>query len=508
MSVPAHEIPAALGLAGLLDGYAAVPPALDRVVTAVCDDSREVVPGAVFFARRGRRVDARRFVTGAIASGAAAVVVEGEPVPARLTGGAAIITVSDVMGAIGHAASRFYGEPSRNLSVAAVTGTNGKTSVAHLAARGCGDRCALMGTLGAGRPGALEPATLTTPGAIEIHRRLAELRDAGFDTLVMEVSSQALDQRRTEGVCIDTAVFTNLSRDHLDYHPCMDSYARAKASLFETPGLARAVVNTDDPFGRRLIGSLPAGVEPFGLALGADRASAGPLPATEGGTPAAVRGRITGERGGLTLEIVSPWGRGTLATRLLGRFNAYNLLAAVAVACLHGHRFDTVLARLDGAGPITGRMQPLGGGSRPLVVIDYSHTPDALRCALAALGPACEGTLWCVFGCGGERDRGKRPEMARAAEAGAGAVVVTDDNPRGEDGDAIVAGVLAGFAGPGAVHVERDRERAIRHAVSRAGAGDVVLIAGKGHETWQECGGVRRPFSDLAAVRRALEAWR
>ena len=501
MSVPARKMPAAPGLAALLEGYAPIPATLDRVVTAVCDDSREVVPGALFFARRGRRVDARRFVSGAVAAGIGAVVVEGARAPVRLDRGAAIVRTPDVAGALGHAASRFHGEPSASLSVAAITGTNGKTSVAHLAARGCGDRCALMGTLGAGRPGALEPATLTTPGAIEIHRRLAELRDAGFDTFVMEVSSQALDQRRIEGVCIDTAVFTNLSRDHLDYHPCMDSYGRAKASLFETPGLARAVVNVDDPFGRRLIGSLPAGVEPFGLALGGDRPPSG-------SPPAAVRGRIAGERGGLALEIASPWGRGTLSTRLVGRFNAYNLLAAVAVACLHGHRFGTVLARLDGAAPVRGRMQPLGGGSHPLVIIDYSHTPDALRCALAALGPACEGTLWCVFGCGGERDRGKRPEMARAAEAGAGAVVVTDDNPRGEDGDAIVAGVLAGFAEPGAVHVERDRERAIRHAVSRAGAGDVVLVAGKGHETWQECGGVRRPFSDLAAARRALEAWR
>ena len=505
--MPARKMPAAPGLAALLEGYVPIPAALDRVVTAVCDDSREVVPGALFFARRGRRVDARRFVAGAVAAGAGAVVVEGRPAPARFDRGAVIVRTTDVAGALGHAASRFHGDPSASLSVAAVTGTNGKTSVSHLAARGCGDRCALMGTLGAGRPDALEPARLTTPGAIEIQRRLAELRDAGFDTLVMEVSSQALDQRRTKGLRIDTAVFTNLSRDHLDYHPCMDSYARAKASLFEAPGLARAVVNTDDPFGRRLVRSLPAGVEPVALTLGGDRSPSGALPEAAGGAPG-VRGRITGERGGLSLEIASPWGRGTLATRLIGRFNAYNLLAAVGVACLHGHRFDTVLARLDGAGPIPGRMQPLGGGSRPLVIIDYSHTPDALRCALAALGPACEGTLWCVFGCGGERDRGKRPEMAKAAEAGAGAVVVTDDNPRDEDGDAIVAGVLAGFAEPGAVHVERDRERAIRHAVSRAGAGDVVLIAGKGHETWQECDGVRRPFSDLAAARRALEAWR
>ena len=208
MTVPAHEIPAAPWLGALLDGYAAVPPALDRAVTAVCDDSREVGPGAVFFARRGRRVDARRFVAGAIASGAAAVVVEGRATPARLAEGAAVIAVSDIVDAIGHAASRFYGEPSRDLSVAAVTGTNGKTSVTHLTAQACGDRCALMGTLGTGRPGTLDAARLTTPGAIEIHRRLAGLRDAGFDMLAMEASSHALDQRRIEAVRIDTAVFT------------------------------------------------------------------------------------------------------------------------------------------------------------------------------------------------------------------------------------------------------------------------------------------------------------
>ena len=507
MSVPAHEIPAALGLAALLDGYAAVPPALDRAVTAVCDDSREVVPGAVFFARRGRCVDARRFVTGAIASGAAAVVVEGEPVPARLTGGAAVITVSDVMGAIGHAASRFYGEPSRDLSVAAVTGTNGKTSVTHLTARACGDRCALMGTMGAGRPGMLDTARLTTPGTIEIHRRLAQLRAAGFDMLAMEASSHALDQRRLEAVRIDTAVFTGLGRDHLDYHPCMDAYARAKASLFETPGLAHAVINADDPFGRTLIDSLSSGVEPVVLTLGGD-----PVPTdlrrAGGGAMPVVRGRITGERRGVSIEVASPWGGGVLATRLIGRLNARNLLATVAVACLHGHRLDAVLDRLDGAGPIPGRMQPLGGGAHPLVVIDYSHTPDALHNALAALRPICEGALWCVFGCGGERDRGKRPRMADAAQKGADRIVVTDDNPRGEDGDAIVADVLAGFADPGAVRVERDREQAIRHAVAQARAGDVVLIAGKGHEVYQEYDGVRRPFSDLAVVRRALEARR
>ena len=500
MIVPACKTSTCPSLATLLEGYAPIPCGYDRVVTAVCDDSRAVAPGAVFFARRGLRVDASRFAKGAIASGAAAVVVEGGPTSVRLDAGAVVVAIRDVAGAIGHAASRFYADPSEHLCVAAVTGTNGKTSVTHLTARACGDRCAVMGTLGAGRPGKLESVTLTTPGPIEIHRRLAALRDAGIDMLAMEVSSHALDQRRIEAVDIDTAVFTNLSRDHLDYHPDMDAYARAKASLFETPGLAHAVVNADDRFGRELIGSMPAGIESVAVTLGDERSFTASTPS--------VRGLVIEERQGLSLQVASPWGSGTLATRLVGRFNAYNLLAALAVACLHGHRLDTVLRRLDGAEPIAGRMQRMGGGSQPLVVVDYSHTPDALRSALAALRPLCEGALWCVFGCGGERDRGKRPQMAEAVERGADRIIVTDDNPRGEDGDGIVADILGGFGRPGLVEVERDRERAIHRAIAGARSPDVVLIAGKGHEASQERDGARVPFSDVAVARRALEARR
>ena len=497
--MPARETSTCPGLGLLLDGYASIPPGLDRGVTAVCDDSRAVVPGALFFARRGLRVDASRFADGAIASGAAAIVVEGGPAPVRFDAGAVVVRTPDVAGAIGHAASRFYGAPSKQLSVVAVTGTNGKTSVTHLTARACGDRCAVMGTLGAGPPGALESVALTTPGPIEIHRRFAALRDTGIDMLVMEASSHALDQRRIEAVDVDTAVFTNLSRDHLDYHSDMDAYGRAKASLFQVPGLAHAVVNTDDRFGRELIGSMPADIEPVALTLGDGRPAnvAAPI----------VQGRITEERQGLSLDVVSPWGNGTLTTRLLGRFNAYNLLAAVAVACLHGHRLDAVLQRLQGTEPIVGRMQRMGGGSRPLVVVDYSHTPDALRRALAALRPVCEGALWCVFGCGGERDRGKRPQMAEAAQGGADRIIVTDDNPRGESGDAIVAHIMEGFARPGAVQIERDRGQAIHRAITGARVPDVVLIAGKGHEVSQERDGARLPFSDVAVARHVLEAW-
>ena len=500
MTVPATRASAIPSLAALLDGYASIPAGLDRPVTAVCDDSRAVVPGALFFARRGLRLDASRFAGAAAAAGAAAVVVEGDSAPQRLDAGAVFVGIADVAGAIGWAASRFHGDPSADLSIAAVTGTNGKTTVTHLAARGCGNGCAVMGTLGAGRPGMLETVGLTTPGAIEAHRRMAEMRDAGFDALAMEVSSHALDQRRIEAVRVDTAVFTNLSRDHLDYHPDMDAYARAKASLFDTPGLSHAVINTDDRHGRNLIGSLPAGVESVALTLGDGRRPDAVAPA--------VRARVAGEAPGLSLEITSPWGHGTLATRLLGRFNAYNLMAAVAVACLHGHRFDTVLDRLGGVSPPVGRMQPMGGGSRPLVVVDYSHTPDALGNALAALGPLCEGTLWCVFGCGGERDRGKRPQMAEAAQNGADRIVVTDDNPRSEDGDAIVADIIEGFSEPGRVDVERDRARAIHRAIGRARPADIVLIAGKGHETSQERDGDRLPFSDTAVAGHALEVWR
>ena len=500
MTVPARDTSTGPRLGALLEGYVSIPPGLDTVVTAVCDDSRAVAPGALFFARRGLRIDAARFARDAIASGAAAVVVEGGPGPVRCEDGAVVLGSPDVAGALGHAASRFYADPSRRLSVAAVTGTNGKTSVAHLAARACGDRCAVMGTLGAGPPDRLETVSLTTPGPIEIHRRLAALADAGFDTLVMEVSSHALDQRRIEAVDVDTAVFTNLERDHLDYHPDMDAYARAKASLFDVADLAHAAVNIDDPFGRVLVGSVAPGIEAVALTLADAPARAASAPA--------VRGRITGERQGLSLDVASPWGSGSLATRLLGRFNAYNLLAAVAIACLHGHRLDAVLRRLHGAEPIAGRMQPMGGGSRPLVVVDYSHTPGALRNALAALDPLCEGDLWCVFGCGGERDRGKRPQMAEAAQGGADRIIVTDDNPRGEDGDRIVADILEGFAHPHDVQVERDRGRAIHRAISAARPPDVVLIAGKGHEAHQERNGERFPFNDAAVARGVLEAWR
>ncbi|WP_197019072.1 UDP-N-acetylmuramoyl-L-alanyl-D-glutamate--2,6-diaminopimelate ligase [Thioalkalivibrio sp. HK1] len=501
-------------LAYLLEGHALIPPAFDRGISQVCDDSREVIPGALFFARRGGRVDARRFVADAIGSGAKAVVIEGDQANPCWDRGAVVVGVADIVGAIGHAADRFHDHPSRHLKVAAITGTNGKTSVAYLAALGGGERWAFLGTLGSGTPDRIEDSPLTTPGTIEIQKRLARFRDRGFAHVALEASSHALEQRRLEGVSIRTAAFTNLSRDHLDYHRTMEDYARAKSSLFDIMDLEYAVINRDDPHGSKLLETLAPRMDCVAITLD-DSRSLDPKSRL-------VRGRISSPRQddplrspatesalpGLSLEIDSPFGRGRLDTRLIGAFNAYNLLIAITIACLHGHPFEDVIRRLTGAGAVSGRMQALGGGSKPLAVIDYAHTPEALLFALKALRSTVPGTLWCIFGCGGERDRGKRAQMARAAQAVADRVIVSDDNPRGEDADAIVADILGGFEAPEAVIVERDRALAIRHAIESAHAGDAVLIAGKGHENWQEIGGHRRPFSDLEQAHRALDAKR
>ncbi|MBF2758820.1 MAG: UDP-N-acetylmuramoyl-L-alanyl-D-glutamate--2,6-diaminopimelate ligase [Ectothiorhodospiraceae bacterium AqS1] len=515
-SVPA-EASASLRLARLLEGHASIPPAFDREIGAICDDSREVIPGALFFARRGQRVDARRFVAQAIDSGAGAVVIEGEAAKPDRDRGAVVVRVADIVGAIGHAADRFYGRPSKAMGVAAITGTDGKTSVAYLTALGGGERWSFLGTLGSGSPDCIEasPLTtpLTTPGTIELQKRLAMLRDRGFAHVALEASSHALDQRRLEGLSIRTAAFTNLSRDHLDYHPTMEAYARAKSSLFDIAGLEHAVINRDDAHGERLLATLSPRMDCVAITVDDPR----PFDAKS----RLVRGRILGEgRGhalasasesaitGLSLEIDSPFGKGRLDTRLIGAFNAHNLLIAITIACLHGQPFEDVIRRLTGANAVSGRMQALGGGSLPLAVIDYAHTPKALHFALESLRSMVPGTLWCVFGCGGERDRGKRAQMAQAAEGIADRVIVCDDNPRSEDGDAIVADILGGFEALDRVIVERDRALAIRQAIAGASAGDAVLIAGKGHENWQEKGGRRRPFSDLEKARQALDAKR
>jgi UDP-N-acetylmuramoyl-L-alanyl-D-glutamate--2,6-diaminopimelate ligase len=381
------------------------------------------------------------------------------------------------------------------MTLVGVTGTNGKTSTVQLLAQAWtlqGMRAGSVGTLGAGLHGAVVPTGFTTPLVLQLHALLAELRDAGAQAVAMEVSSHALDQGRVDGVHFDVAVFTNLTRDHLDYHGTMDAYGAAKARLFAWPGLRAAVINLDDPFGRALLAALPAGVRGVGL--------------SSRGAQAEVRAEnIALEPGGIAFDLLLGDARHSVRSTLLGRFNVDNLLAVAGVLHALGQPASAVVDVLERLQPVAGRMNSFGGGAKPLVVVDYAHTPDALEQALATLRAHAPTQLVCVFGCGGERDRGKRPQMAAIAEAGADRVIVTDDNPRNEDGDEIVAEIVAGFARPQAVEVERDRARAIARAIGEAGPRDIVLIAGKGHEPYQDIGGVRHAFDDALVARTVLE---
>ncbi|HMA11643.1 MAG TPA: UDP-N-acetylmuramoyl-L-alanyl-D-glutamate--2,6-diaminopimelate ligase, partial [Steroidobacteraceae bacterium] len=394
---------------------------------------------------------------------------------------------------IGEIAAHVYGDASRALHMVGVTGTNGKTSVAHWIAQAfsqLGRKTAIIGTVGNGFPDALVPALNTTPDAIELQQRLALYRQQGAAACAMEVSSHGLVQGRLNGTRFDIAVLTNLSRDHLDYHGDMDSYAAAKARLFAWPGLDCAVLNVDDAFGRRLEGEArSARVAGYGFQRGA-----------------VVGDRLRISQAGLHLHVHTDWGDADLDAPLLGRFNAANLLAVLATLLVSGVKLDDACKALPHITPPPGRMQTLGGEGHPLVVVDYAHTPDALDKVLATLREIVGGgRLICVFGCGGNRDRGKRPLMGQAVARGADEVWVTSDNPRNEDPRHIIDDILAGMGGK--PHAEPDRARAIFEAIGNAHQGDVVLIAGKGHEDYQEVAGERLPFSDVAVAKKALEAW-
>jgi UDP-N-acetylmuramoyl-L-alanyl-D-glutamate--2,6-diaminopimelate ligase len=343
----------------------------------------------------------------------------------------------------------------------------------------------------------LRESGLTTPDAVSVHRRLAEARDAGAKTLGMEVSSHALDQERVAGVRFDTAVFTNLTRDHLDYHGTLEAYGEAKARLFATPGLANAVINARDSFGRSLAGRIGPDVN-LVLCSTTNELWAEP------GTGWIRLPELRATTAGLSLHVESSWGAGTLRSRLIGEFNAENLLAVLGVLLGWNVPLQQALVALAACGAPPGRMEAFGGGAQPLALVDYAHTPDALAKVLDAARAHARGRLFCVFGCGGDRDPGKRPLMGAAAEAHADVVVLTDDNPRSEPPRAILEQILAGMREGASAHVIADRADAIHYALTEADAGDVVVIAGKGHEEYQIVGGEYRPFSDRQVVLDAL----
>jgi UDP-N-acetylmuramoyl-L-alanyl-D-glutamate--2,6-diaminopimelate ligase len=489
----------AMRLDELLRGIAEVPRGGDIVVSGLTQDSRAVRAGDAFVALQGAKAHGIRFAPMALERGAVAVLAEKAGDGRRETGGeTSVVWIDHLRTHLGEIAARFFGRPSETMALVGVTGTNGKTSTVQLLAQAfttLGHRAATIGTLGAGLHGAVEAGERTTPDVISVQALLAQFRDAGATHVAMEVSSHALDQHRVDAVAFDVAVFTNLTRDHLDYHGTMEAYGAAKARLFAWPGLSAAVINADDAFGRELAAKLPSSVQKLRYAVANDDAE---LRASEVRTHAE----------GLDFQLRTPWGSGSVRSRLLGRFNVANLLAVAGALGVLDVPFEQIRGVLETLEPVTGRMNRLGGGACPLVVVEYAHTPDALQQALTTLRAHCEGKLICVFGAGGDRDAGKRPQMGAIAESHADVCIVTDDNPRGEDGDAIVAGILSGIAQPQRVRVMRDRARAIELALQEARAGDVVLIAGKGHESYQESGGVKRPFDDFAVARSALEAQR
>ena len=484
-------------LLGIADAQAAAAAGAGHiVVSGLALDSRQVQRGDAFVALRGGRAHGIEFAAAAIQRGARVVLAEA---PAFDTPplDAPLLWVDDLRAQVGEIAARFYGRPAEALRVIGITGTNGKTSCVQLLAQALtllGHRAASIGTLGAGVHGELHQGERTTPDAISVQRLLGEFRDAGVSHVAMEVSSHALEQGRVAAVEFELAAFTNLTRDHLDYHGSMEAYGAAKAKLFAWPGLQAAAINVDDAFGQQLAAQLPASVR--ALRLSVDAAAEADVVATDVVTSAQ----------GLAFRLRTPWGAHAVRSRLLGRFNVANLLVVAAGLGALGEPFERIVAAIEALQPVNGRMNRLGGEhGQPLAVVDYAHTPDALEQALTALRAHCSGRLICVFGCGGERDAGKRPLMGAIAARLADTAIVTDDNPRGEDGDAIVAQIVSGMAAAGAMAVERDRAVAIAQALRLARAGDVVLIAGKGHETYQEGGAGKRLFDDMAVARAALE---
>ena len=490
-------------LKALLGGGIDVPD--DFEVADLTLDSRSVRPGAAFLACRGRTRHGLDFAEAAVSAGARAVLWEPAPgVSApRLGGSALVVSVPDLSAQAGLIADRFFSAPSARLMVTGITGTNGKTTCAWVLAaahNATGRRCAYLGTLGSGLPGQVIPGTHTTPDAITVQRQLAQLRDAGAQAAAMEVSSHALDQDRCAGVRFQIAVFTNLSRDHLEYHGDMQAYGAAKRALFQWPTLAARIINVDDAFGASMAASLTPNEALILTARRTDPAALVPSARYVHALSCAHEAR------GLRIEVNTSWGRGTLESEFLGDFNADNLLSVLGALLASGVPLAQACSALGACRAPPGRMQLAGGEGSPLSIVDYAHTPDALEKALHAARAHCSGRLWCVFGCGGERDRGKRAAMARVAETLADVLYVTDDNPRGEDPERIVADIMAGLSPAAKVHVQHDRAAAITAAISAAGPADVVLIAGKGHEDYQLVGTERRIFNDLAEVHRALRA--
>lgn len=464
-------------------------------VSGVQLDSRKVQAGDLFIACPGDACDGRDFINEAISFGASAVLAERDQHWAedRIYQGVPVIMVANLRQQVSEIAGRFYQQPSKQLPVVGITGTNGKTSCSHMVAQvlqHLNQRCAVVGTLGSGYPEQLSPTINTTPDAVSLQAMLSQWSQQDADMVAMEVSSHGLAQHRVDGIHFLAAVFTNLSRDHLDYHGDMNSYLASKQKLFQHPELRFVAINYDDEHAADFADQVGPDTRIYYYSL-------------QDAAAEVYAERIESVRDGIHCVVVSPWGQGKLQLPLLGRFNLLNALAVITILAANGYAFADILLALGKLQPIAGRMQRVDVASDIDVVVDYAHTPDALSVALDSLQQHSGGAIWCVFGCGGERDRGKRAQMGQVAAAKAQHLVLTDDNPRREDPQQILDDILQGIDTLEVV-IERCRDKAIQYAIDTAEAGDSVLIAGKGHEDYQLIGEEKHDFSDYDFATAAL----
>jgi UDP-N-acetylmuramoyl-L-alanyl-D-glutamate--2,6-diaminopimelate ligase len=498
MSMPAEHMSMKPTLAELLQGFANAPAIPIR---GIASDSRLLKPGDLFLACGGDNSHGVDYIGNAVAAGVAAIAWDSSTAtPLANAAGVPMVAVPGLAKHLGEIANRFYGRPSETVRVYGVTGTNGKTTVAWLLAQCCENleqTCGYIGTLGSG-VGHIAPGEgMTTPGAVELHGRLAEMRDLGANCAAIEVSSHALAQNRVDGVLFDAVLFTNLSRDHLDYHGDMQSYAQAKARLFLEHDAKARVINLDSEFGMQLADLCGQDIVTVSTKLNR----------VANGRPYVFVRSVAAQTTGSQVGFSSSWGEGEFTLPLPGDFNVANAAIVLAVLLLQGVPMDKACDVLATVSAPPGRMQRVAARSNlPSVFVDYAHTPDAIKLALRALREHCTGKLWCVFGCGGDRDSGKRPQMGRMAERGADHLVISNDNPRSEEPAAIISEIVSGLTKPGQVTVIEDRAAAIAWAIREAATDDIVLIAGKGHENYQLLGNERLDFSDYAVATVSLAA--
>ncbi|MGK0297287.1 MAG: UDP-N-acetylmuramoyl-L-alanyl-D-glutamate--2,6-diaminopimelate ligase [Gammaproteobacteria bacterium] len=487
----------------LMQGLISNEIMIDLPISGLCLDSRKVMDGDIFIALNGTHKNGMNFIKDAINKGAVAVLIGSELEGVTNFLSIPIFSIINLDSKLGLLASRYYNNPSQNLNIIGVTGTNGKTSVASFLAQILSKHGQMpvgsIGTLGSGIFGNLKPSPNTTPDILTINRLLAEFSSHHIKDVVMEVSSHGLEQGRVDNLIFETAVFTNLSRDHLDFHGDMSLYGAAKEKLFDKPGLKNAVINIDDEFGIKLASKISYHINKirYGLLDNHKKRNSN----VHDVTAKIVRSELNS----ITIDISSPWGKGEVAVSLSGDFNVNNVLACLSVVCLQGMTFDNALEAISKIQGVPGRMEYFGKPSTAKIFIDYSHTPDALLHALETLRSQCKERLVCVFGCGGDRDIGKRPQMGHIAEQYADLVFLTNDNPRSESPEKIIKDIQSGMKGSVPVEVIVDRSSAIREAIHTSGKDDYVLIAGKGHEIYQEIGLVKHPYSDRQQVRNLLE---